>query len=76
MQLIILVAVALVVGVFSLVLFSILARRERIARWQPPRAHASTSGVRPLQIFWRIASGVLIFAAILAGISFLARQSR
>ena len=76
-NLIILVAIASVVGVFFLVLFSVLARRERKALRKMPRIAASLSGNRPLQLIsWRVAAVVLILAVALAAISSLAWRTR
>jgi hypothetical protein len=70
-NLIILVAVAVVVGVFFLWLFHVLARRERRAQWKKPKAQGSPSANGPLQISWRVAAVVLIVAVFLAGMAFL-----
>jgi len=70
-NLIILVAVASVVGVFFLVLFSVLARRERRALRKLKGANPSTRRVGTFQISWRAAYAVLVLVAILAVISFL-----
>jgi heme/copper-type cytochrome/quinol oxidase subunit 2 len=75
-NLIILVAVASVVGVFFLVLFSALARRERRALRKLKGANPSTRGVGMLQISWRAAYAVLVLVAILAVISFFPWRSR
>jgi drug/metabolite transporter (DMT)-like permease len=70
-NLVILGAIASVVGVFFLVLFSVLARRQRRALWKIQRAHLSTRGIRAPQVSWRVAYAVLVLVAILAVISFL-----
>ncbi len=74
-NLIILVAVASVVGVFFLVLFSVLARRERRSFWKMQRAHLSTRGVLAPQISWRVAYAVLVLVVILGVISVLPWRS-
>jgi hypothetical protein len=51
--------------------FSVLARRERRARWKTTRTYASPRGDGPPQTFWRVAAVVLILAVVLVGISFL-----
>ena len=68
-NLIILVAVALVVGVFFLVLFRVLARRERRALRKLKGANPSTRGVGALLISWRVAYAVLVLVVILGVIS-------
>jgi hypothetical protein len=75
-NLIILVAVAAVVGVFFLRLFHVLARRERRTWWKTPRVYANPSKNGPLPISWRVAVVVLIVAVILAGISLLPWRNR
>jgi ABC-type transport system involved in cytochrome c biogenesis permease subunit len=70
-NLILLVAVASVVGVFFLLLFRVLARRERRALQKLMGANSSTTGVGAFQASWRVAAVVLIVAVVLAGISFL-----
>ena len=72
--LIILLAVASVVGVFFLVLFSLLARREH--RWKTTTRHAQPKREGPFHISWRAAAVVLVLAILLAGISFLPWRSR
>jgi heme/copper-type cytochrome/quinol oxidase subunit 2 len=74
-NLIILIAIASVVGVFFLVLFRVLARRERRALRKLRGAKASTRGVGALQISWRVAYAVLVLVA-LAAISSLVWRSR
>ena len=75
-SLIILVAVASMVGVFFLVLFIVLARRERRTLWKMP-GHLGTRGVRAPRISWRVAYAVLVLVVvILAVISFLPWRSR
>jgi heme/copper-type cytochrome/quinol oxidase subunit 2 len=75
-NLILLVAIASVVGVFFLVLFSVLARRERRDLRKVKGANPSTRGVGAFQISWRVAYAVLVLVAILAVISFLPWRSR
>ncbi len=74
-SLIILVAIASVVGVFFLVLFGALARRERRAFRKMQTAHLSTRGMRAPQNAWRVAYAVLVLVA-LAAISSLVWQNR
>ncbi len=74
-NLIILVAVASVVGVFFLVLFSVLARRERRALRKLKGANPSTRGVGALHISWRVAYAVLVLVVILGVISILPWRS-
>jgi hypothetical protein len=74
-NLIILVAVALVVGVFFLVLFRVLARRERRALRKLKGANPSTRGVGALLISWRVAYAVLVLVVILSVISILPWRS-
>jgi hypothetical protein len=74
-NLIILVAVALVVGVFFLVLFRVLARRERRALRKLKGANPSTRGVGALLISWRVAYAVLVLVVILGVISILPWRS-
>lgn len=72
--LILLGAVASVIGVFALVLFTALARRERRAflKGATPR----TRGVGALQGSWRVVGMVLVLVAILAVIAFLSWRSQ
>jgi len=74
-NLIILVAVALVVGVFFLVLFRVLARRERRALRKLKGANPSTRRVGALLISWRVAYAVLVLVVILGVISILPWRS-
>jgi hypothetical protein len=74
-NLIILVAVASVVGVFFLVLFRVLARRERRALRKLKGANPSTRGVGALLISWRVAYAVLVLVVILGVISILPWRS-
>jgi hypothetical protein len=74
-NLIILVAVALVVGVFFLVLFRVLARRERRALRKLKGANPNTRGVGALLISWRVAYAVLVLVVILGVISILPWRS-
>jgi ABC-type sulfate transport system permease component len=74
-NLIILVAVALVVGVFFLVLFSVLARRERRALRKLKGANPSSRGLGALLISWRVAYAVLVLVVILGVISILPWRS-
>jgi hypothetical protein len=74
-NLIILVAVALVVGVFFLVLFRVLARRERRPLLKLKGANPSTRGVGALLISWRVAYAVLVWVVILGVISILPWRS-
>jgi len=74
-NLIILVAVALVVGVFFLLLFRVLARRERRALRKLKGANPSTRGVGALLISWRVAYAVLVLVVILSVISILPWRS-
>ena len=74
-NLIILVAVALVVCVFFLVLFRVLARRERRALRKLKGANPSTRGVGALLISWRVVYAVLVLVVILGVISILPWRS-
>jgi len=74
-NLIILVAIASTVGVFFLVLFSVLARRERRALRQLKGANPSTRGVGGLLISWRVAYAVLVLVVILGVIAILPWRS-
>ncbi len=75
-NLIILVAVASVVGVFFLLLFRVLARRERRALRKLMGANPSTRGVGALPVSRRVAAVVLIVAVVLAATSFALWRSR
>ncbi len=74
-NLIILVAVASVVGVFFLVLFSVLARRERRALRKLQGANPNTRGVGGLLISSRVAYAVLVLVVILGVIAILPWRS-
>ena len=74
-NLIILVAIALVVGVFFLALFRVLARRERRALRKLKGANPSTRGVGALLISWRVAYAVLVLVVILSVTSILPWRS-
>jgi hypothetical protein len=71
-----LVAIASVVGVFFLVLFSVLVRRERRVLRKLKGANLSTRGIGALQISRRVAYAALLLVAILVVISFLPWRSR
>ena len=74
-NLIILVAIALVVGVFFLALFRVLARRERRALRKLKGANPITRGVGALLISWRVAYAVLVLVVILSVTSILPWRS-
>ena len=74
--LILLVAVASVVGLFFLAMFTVLARRERRAVWKLQTARLSTQGGGQLQVFWRVAGVVLIGVVILVASSYALWRSR
>jgi len=74
-NLIILVAIALVVGVFFLALFRVLARRERRALRKVKGANPGTRGVGALLISWRVAYAVLVLVVILSVTSILPWRS-
>ena len=74
-NLIILIAVASTVGAFFLVLFSVLARRERRALRKLKGANPSSRGLGALLISWRVAYAVLVLVVILSMISILPWRS-
>jgi hypothetical protein len=74
-NLIILIAVASTVGAFFLVLFSVLARRERRALRKLKGANPSSRGLGALLISWRVAYAVLVLVVILSVISILPWRS-
>jgi hypothetical protein len=75
-HLVILVALASVIGVFFLVLFRVLARQERRAFRKLKGAHPSTREVAALRVPWRVAGMVPVLVGILALISFRLWRNR
>jgi hypothetical protein len=73
--LIVLVAVASVIGAFYVVLFSVLARRERRVLRTLKGRNPASRGLGSRQVSWHLAGLVLVLVATLAVISFITWRS-